>query len=152
MTHNEDQSTKPQRWVGIALFVVVSMMAFLAIDSMRGDHSLYSDVSNNLKGKFLSLSKKQIKQDTGVFTLTSTAAVDGVLGKEYTCYAYDGDNDDFEGKQSAGITPPMEWSNPPEGTKQFLLTMTSLHDGYDCPRYDWVSMLENFSASLNDKH
>jgi phosphatidylethanolamine-binding protein (PEBP) family uncharacterized protein len=59
-----------------------------------------------------------------LFVLTSPAFQDGgTLPVEYTC-------------DGAGISPPLAWSNAPEGTVEFAILMTTLaNDGH---KWNWV--------------
>lgn len=72
-------------------------------------------------------SKKDASSSSKTFTLTSTKFVEGdMLPEEYTC---DGD----------GVSPPLDWSNAPSDTKQFLLTRSNIYDtDVGATRYDWT--------------
>jgi phosphatidylethanolamine-binding protein (PEBP) family uncharacterized protein len=61
---------------------------------------------------------------TGAFSLASAAAVSGTLPAEYTC----------DGPAS---TPALAWSNPPSGTTEFAVLMTTL-PGDGSTKYNWV--------------
>lgn len=59
------------------------------------------------------------------FQLTSPVAVDGgTLPAEFTC-------------DGAGVSPPLRWSNPPAGTREFALLMTTL-PGDGTTKWNWV--------------
>lgn len=59
------------------------------------------------------------------FTLTSTAGPDGgTLPSDYTC-------------DGMGATIPLTWSNPPTGTTEFALLMTTL-PGDGTTKWNWV--------------
>lgn len=69
----------------------------------------------------------------GTFTLTSTAGTNGgTLPAEYTC-------------DGSGATIPLAWSNPPAGTKEFALLMTTL-PGDGTTKWNWV--LYNLPGNL----
>ena len=76
------------------------------------------------KSRSLRNSKKSSEE---TFTLTSKKFVEGdMLPTKYTC----------DGK---GVSPPLEWSNPPSGTVQYLLTRSNIYDTkIDAVRFDWV--------------
>ncbi|QCB46173.1 YHYH protein [Hydrogenophaga sp. PAMC20947] len=58
------------------------------------------------------------------FTVTSEAGPDGTLPDTYTC-------------DGAGVAPALAWSNPPEGTQEFALLMSTVPpDGVI--KYNWV--------------
>jgi len=62
---------------------------------------------------------------TGSFTLTSSAGLNGgTLPADYTC-------------DSTGSTLPLTWSNPPAGTREFALLMTTL-PGDGTTKWNWV--------------
>lgn len=62
---------------------------------------------------------------SGSFTLTSSAGVNGgTLPAAYTC-------------DGSGSTLPLAWSNPPAGTKEFALLMTTL-PGDGTTKWNWV--------------
>jgi uncharacterized protein (TIGR03437 family) len=61
----------------------------------------------------------------GPFTLTSSAGVNGgALPAEYTC-------------DGSGATIPLSWTNPPAGTKEFAVLMTTL-PGDGTTKWNWV--------------
>lgn len=67
------------------------------------------------------------------FTLTSPAMGDGeTLPADLRCTRYGGD----------GLSPPLEWSNPPEGTASFALIMYHYplggREGVDAPSQYWL--------------
>jgi len=65
------------------------------------------------------------KISNGSFSLTSDVGVDGgTLPISYTC-------------DSAGDSPALFWSNPPDGTKSFVLLMTTL-PGDGTTLWNWV--------------
>jgi phosphatidylethanolamine-binding protein (PEBP) family uncharacterized protein len=64
-------------------------------------------------------------QAGGTFTLTSSAASDGgTLPAEYTC-------------DGAGSSLALSWLNPPSGTREFALMMTTL-PGDGTTKWNWV--------------
>jgi phosphatidylethanolamine-binding protein (PEBP) family uncharacterized protein len=59
------------------------------------------------------------------FTLTSDVGTDGgALPAEYTC-------------DGTGVSPTLSWSNPPAGTKEYALLMTTL-PGDGTTKWNWV--------------
>jgi phosphatidylethanolamine-binding protein (PEBP) family uncharacterized protein len=61
---------------------------------------------------------------TSSFSLTSASAVSGTLPAAYTC-------------DGPGSTPALSWSNPPAGTTEYAVLMTTLpSDGTS--KYNWV--------------
>jgi uncharacterized protein (TIGR03437 family) len=63
--------------------------------------------------------------NTGTFTLTSAAGVDGgALPAEYTC-------------DGSGATIPLAWASPPTGAKEYALLMTTL-PGDGTTKWNWV--------------
>ena len=61
----------------------------------------------------------------GGFTLTSPAAVDGgTMPVDYTC-------------DGRGVSFPLAWSNPPSGTREFAVLMTTL-PGDGTTKWNWV--------------
>lgn len=80
--------------------------------------------------KKTSTEKSEIKTTTtttsnSTFTLTSDAGEDGgMLPKEYTC-------------DGSSVSPQLTWSNPPSGTKEYAIMMTTLPvDG--STKWSWV--------------
>lgn len=62
---------------------------------------------------------------TAPFRLTSTAAVDGgPLPADYTC-------------DGVGATLPLAWANPPAGTREYALLMSTL-PGDGTTKWNWV--------------
>jgi phosphatidylethanolamine-binding protein (PEBP) family uncharacterized protein len=60
-----------------------------------------------------------------LFRLTSTAVVDGgALAVEYTC-------------DGGGVTIPLSWANPPAGTREYALLMSTL-PGDGTTKWNWV--------------
>jgi Phosphatidylethanolamine-binding protein len=66
---------------------------------------------------------------TGEFTLASPLG--GYLDSQYTCTDADGNLQD-------GTSPPMEFINPPAGTTQYLLTMSSVYGKTGTEKFNWV--------------
>ena len=59
------------------------------------------------------------------FRLTSSIAADGgVLPTEFTC-------------DGVGVSPPLQWSGAPAGTREFALVMTTL-PGDGTTKWNWV--------------
>jgi phosphatidylethanolamine-binding protein (PEBP) family uncharacterized protein len=103
----------------VALIGVISV-AFLGFSFIQRPRSSFYDRS----------SKSSFKSSK--FTLSSTAFDDGdSLPVEYTCSGSNG-----------GASPPLKWSNPPSGTVQYMLLLSTTNDDKDkgdtCIRYDWV--------------
>jgi phosphatidylethanolamine-binding protein (PEBP) family uncharacterized protein len=68
------------------------------------------------------------------FVLTSEAGVDGgALPVEYTC-------------DGSGVSPALAWANPPAGTKEYALLMTTL-PGDGTTKWNWV--LYNIPATAS---
>ena len=64
-------------------------------------------------------------QDNSNFTLLSDAGLDGsTMSTEYTC-------------DGSGVSPELSWSNPPQGTKEFALIMSTL-PGDGTTKWSWV--------------
>jgi phosphatidylethanolamine-binding protein (PEBP) family uncharacterized protein len=77
-------------------------------------------------------------QDTA-FTLTSDAGTDGgTLPAEYTC-------------DGTGASPALAWANPPAGTKEFALLVTTL-PGDGTTKWNWVLYGIPGSATGLDKN
>ena len=69
--------------------------------------------------------------DTGGFVLTSPAFDDGgEIPAKYTC-----DNDD----PPDGLSPPLEWSSPPEGTVAYAIVVID-PDANDCPHWGLINI------------
>jgi phosphatidylethanolamine-binding protein (PEBP) family uncharacterized protein len=65
----------------------------------------------------------------GVFTLASPLG--DYMGSQYTCT-------DADGNLRDGTSPPMEFINPPAGTAQYLLTMSSVYGKTGTEKFNWV--------------
>ena len=62
---------------------------------------------------------------SGSFTLTSTAGIEGAtMAADYTC-------------DGTGSSPQLTWSNPPAGTTEFAVLMTTL-PGDGTTKWNWV--------------
>ena len=63
--------------------------------------------------------------NSGSFTLTSTAGIEGAtMAADYTC-------------DGTGSSPQLTWSNPPAGTTEFAVLMTTL-PGDGTTKWNWV--------------
>ena len=68
---------------------------------------------------------------TSLFTLSSPMFTSGGdIPKQYTCT-------DEAGDPQTSISPPLEWSNVPTGTTQYLITL-STGETKDTTTYDWT--------------
>jgi phosphatidylethanolamine-binding protein (PEBP) family uncharacterized protein len=61
---------------------------------------------------------------SGTFSITSSAAVSGALPAAYTC-------------DGPGSSPALSWANPPAGTTEYAVLMTTL-PGDGTTKYNWV--------------
>lgn len=107
------------------MFVIVgSMMIFSSYrSSMSPMHSTSS---------FREEYEKDVRDTDGTFALSSPMFYDGGdMPHQYTCT-------DEDGNTQAGISPPLQWSNPPAGTQQYLITLSATYGKTDTTRYDWV--------------
>lgn len=144
--HQAMESPAPARatrWVGVGTFLAICLLTFAAISSMKSQVP-QQQVTDVVPQQMKATESKEGKwanaaDDDKVFTLKSSAiGNDLVLPDAYTCKApTDSTNDDFESKSSAGVSPPLSWKNAPDGTKSFMLTMTSNND-HACSRYEWT--------------
>jgi len=76
-------------------------------------------------GNFYWVVTSYTNSSAGTFSLTSDAGVDGgLLPSEYTC-------------DGTGSSPALSWLNPPDGTKEFALMITTL-PGDGTTKWNWV--------------
>ena len=68
--------------------------------------------------------------DGGEFRLTSSL-LNGYMDSQYTCT-------DENGSKQDGISPPLQWSNPPPNTVEYLLTMSSIYGKTGTEKFNWV--------------
>jgi phosphatidylethanolamine-binding protein (PEBP) family uncharacterized protein len=124
---SSENSAAVYKSVGLFLVWASSVFALIAL------------VSNGLSTKKTAafFTKVAFGSSSGQFSLSSPAFNDGeYLPDDYSCLSDDG----------VGVSPPLQWSNVPEGTEQFFITMTSQHDESSCQRFEWT--LFNIAGTL----
>ena len=96
---------------------------------------MFSQYKNSIKTSGLQLgfsTNTNVRGSTTTFTLTSSAfSADENIPKQYTCT-------DENGNDQVGISPPLVWKDPPAGTSQYLLTLSTTYGKTNQLRVDWV--------------
>ena len=110
--------TKKMIWttsVIAIIFIIVGISIVWLIN--RGDNTAIS--------KSHIISSSETVNSESAFTLKSDAGIDGgTLPTEYTC-------------DGSSVSPQLSWSNPPSGTKEYAIMMTTLPvDG--STKWSWV--------------
>ena len=71
-----------------------------------------------------------VSSSTDEFILTSSL-LNSYMDSQYTCT-------DADGSMQDGISPPLQWSNPPANTVEYLLAMSSVYGKTGTEKFNWV--------------
>ena len=85
---------------------------------------------DNNPSAILATTDDTVSSSTDEFILTSSL-LNGYMDSQYTCT-------DDDGSMQDGISPPLQWSNPPANTVEYLLTMSSVYGKTGTEKFNWV--------------
>ena len=108
------------------------LLAFIAIGMiMFSQYKVSIKTTSNLQ-MATNVRGSSSSSSANIFTLSSTAfKAEEMIPKQYTCT-------DEQGNDQVGISPPLEWKDPPAGTTQYLLTLSTTYGKTNQLRVDWV--------------
>jgi phosphatidylethanolamine-binding protein (PEBP) family uncharacterized protein len=126
------------KYIGVVFVAASGLLAFIALIS-SGDNGRGSKTISSLALHATSIFYNSAEVQP--FTLSSSVFNSGdYLPDEYTCLSSDG----------GGVSPPLQWTNVPDGTEEFVITMTSRHSLETCTRFEWtLSQVPSSASSLD---